>query len=143
MLAERATHGFVAGVDPSAVMVEQAAKRNREFIRLGRVELKQAAVSSLPYEYRRFTKVCAANNYQFWPSPEHDLDEIKRVMQEGGLLVLCLRMKHPTRSVQLAPGFTEEEVKEIQGLVRWVGFREVRTVRRQLEREITCVMANR
>jgi hypothetical protein len=52
-------------------------------------------------------------------------------------------MKHPARSFQLAPGFTEEEVEEIQGLVRWVGFRDVRTARRQLGREIACVLANR
>jgi len=143
MLAARATGGFVAGVDLSEVMVKQAAKRNRKLIEAGRVELKQGGVSTLPYEYGRFTKVCAVNNYQLWPSQEHDLDEVRRVMKAGGLLVLCLRMKHPSRNFLVAPGFTEEEVEEVQGLVRWVGFHNVRTERRRLGREVTCVLANR
>jgi len=143
LMAARATRGFVAGVDISELMVKQAAKRNREFIGAGRVELKQGTVSSLPYESGRFTKVCAVNSFHLWPAQEHDLNEVKRVMREGGLLALCLRMKHPSRSFLVAPGLTEEEIEEVRGLVRWVGFRHVRIERRQLGREAVCVLANR
>lgn len=143
MLATRATKGFVAGVDLSEVMVKQAARRNRKFIKTGQVELRQGTVSNLPYEDGRFTKVCAVNNFYIWPTPEDDLKEVRRVMKEGGLLLLCLRMKHPSRSFMVAPGFTESEVEEVQGLLRRVGFRHVRTEVRQLRRGVTCVLANR
>lgn len=140
MVAERADKGFVAGIDLSGVMITQAAKRNREFIKSGHVELCQANVSNIPYEYARFNKVLAVNNYQFWPNAEFNLTEIQRVLGEDGLLVLCLRMKHANKTFQLAPGFSQEEVQEIAGLVRWVGFRNVHLVARP---DATCVVANR
>jgi ubiquinone/menaquinone biosynthesis C-methylase UbiE len=40
VLAQRVSAGLVAGLDPSEVMVGQAARRNREFTRQGRVELE-------------------------------------------------------------------------------------------------------
>ena len=141
-IAERAKAGFVAGVDLSDVMVRQAAKYNLDHIVAGRVELCQGSVANLPYEYGRFTKALAVNNYQFWPNAELDLVEIQRVMREGGLLVLCLRM-HSTNRFALAPGFTEDEVADIAGLVRWVGFRDIRIVKRNVGREASCVIARR
>ncbi|MCI0389368.1 MAG: class I SAM-dependent methyltransferase, partial [Acidobacteria bacterium] len=134
--------GFVAGVDISDVMVRQAAKRNREFIDAGRVELCQGSVSHIPFEYARFDKVLAVNNYQFWPNSEINLYEIRRVLREDGLLVLCMRM-HSTSRFALAPGFTIAEVEEVAGLVRWVGFRDVRIVQRRTGREASCVLAKR
>src|SRR5262244_3967128 len=89
MITERAKVGFVAGIDLSDVMVRQAAKHNFDHIIAGRVEVCQGSVTNLPYEYGRFTKALAVNNYQFWPNPEHNLVEIRRVLREGGLLVIC------------------------------------------------------
>lgn len=142
MIAERAHQGLVAGIDASDAMVRQAAKRNRELIKAGRVELCQGSVSNIPYEYARFNKVVAVDNYQFWPHAEFNLGEIQRVLGADGLLVLCLRMKAPHRWMQLAPGFTREEIEEIAGLVRWVGFRDVQIVERRAD-EAACVIARR
>jgi ubiquinone/menaquinone biosynthesis C-methylase UbiE len=143
LLAAQTTQGFVAGVDLSDVMVRQAARRNLDGIVEGRVELCRGSVANLPYEYGRFTKVLAVNNYQFWPNQELNLVEIQRVMREGGLLVLGLRMKDPARRFQFAPGFTEDEVEETVGLLRWVGFRNVHIAQRKTGRETVCVLATR
>jgi ubiquinone/menaquinone biosynthesis C-methylase UbiE len=142
MIAERAKAGFVAGVDLSDVMVHQAAKYNLDLIVAGRAEVCQGSVADLPYECGRFTKVLAVNNYQFWPNAELNLGETRRVMREGGLLVICLRM-HSTKRFALAPGFTEDEVADIARLVRWVGFRDIRIVKRNVGREASCVIARR
>lgn len=141
-IAERARAGFVAGIDLSDVMVRQAAKYNLDLIVAGRVELCQGSVADLPYEYGRFTKALAVNTYQFWPNAELNLVEIHRVMREGGLLVLCLRM-HSTNRFAIAPGFTEDEVADVAGLVRWVGFRDIKIVKRNVGREASCVVARR
>lgn len=143
MIAERAHRGVVAGVDISGVMVRQAAKRNRALILAGRVELNQASVANLPHEYARFDKVLAVNNYQFWPNAEFNLVEIQRVLRTDGLLVLCLRNHEPYKSLRLAPGFSQEEVEEVAGLVRWVGFRDVRLIQRRVGYKTTCVIARR
>src|SRR5262245_1742561 len=142
MIAERAEAGFVAGVDLSDVMLRQATRYNLDLIVSGRVELCQGSVANLPYEYGRFTRALAVNNYQFWPNAELNLVEIQRVMREGGLLVICLRM-HSNNRFAFAPGFTEDEVADIAGLVRWVGFRDIRIVKREVGREATCVIARR
>jgi SAM-dependent methyltransferase len=141
-MAAQVTRGFVAGVDLSMTMVTQAARRNQAAIKAGRVELQQGTVSNLPYEYARFNKVVAVNNYQFWPNPELDLTEIQRVLQPGGRLVLGLRL-HSDSPLALAAGFKEEEVAEIAGLVRWVGYQEMLVEQRRLGREVACVTARR
>ena len=143
MIAQRTPAGTVAGIDISDVMVRQAARRNQAAIKAGRVELQQGSVANLPYEYGRFSKVLAVNNYQFWPNQELCLNEVRRVMHPGGLLVLCLRMAARPGTLALAPGFTDEQVAEAMGLVRWVGFHNVRAERRKLGRYVTCVLANR
>jgi ubiquinone/menaquinone biosynthesis C-methylase UbiE len=143
MIAKRARQGLVAGVDISSTMVRQAAKRNREMILAGRVEVCQGNVASIPYEYARFDKVLAVNNYQFWPNAEFNLGEIQRVLRQNGMLVLCLRMNEPKKSLRLAPGFSQEEVEEIAGLVRWVGFRDVQMVKRRGGYETSCITARR
>lgn len=142
MIAERAKAGFVAGVDLSDVMVRQAAKYNFDLIVAGRVEVCQGSIADLPYECGRFTKALAVNNYQFWPNAELNLVEMRRVMREGGLLVICLRM-HSTNRFAFAPGFTEDEVADVAGLARWVGFRDIRIVKRKVGREASCVIARR
>ncbi|MDX2032798.1 MAG: class I SAM-dependent methyltransferase [Blastocatellia bacterium] len=140
-LAERAVHGYVAGVDLSDVMVRQAARRNLDQILAGRVELCRGSVADLPFEYGRFTKVLAVNNYQFWPNAELNLTEVQRVMREDALLVLCLRL-HSPRKFSI-PGFTHEQLEETVGLLRWVGFHNITIEQRRLDRDVACVMARR
>ena len=143
MISKRLTNGFVAGVDLSGVMVKQAARRNREFVKMGRVELKQGSASSLPYGDGQFGKVCAINAFHHLPEPINALREIRRVLKPGGLVLLGLRMKHPTRTFLVAPGFTQEEIKQVLELLRTAGFGNIRTARRRAGREIICVLANR
>jgi ubiquinone/menaquinone biosynthesis C-methylase UbiE len=137
LIAERAHQGMVAGIETSDAMVRHAARRNRELIKAGRIELWQGSVSSIPYEYSRFNKVVAVDNYQHWPQAEFNLGEVQRVLRPGGLLALCLRMQKP---LTLAPGFRNEEVQEVAGLVRWVGFQDVKIVQRD---GAACVIARR
>lgn len=143
VLASRATRGFVAGVDHSEVMVRQATRRNEEFVRTGQVEVKEGSVSKLPFPDGRFTKVCAVNSFHLWPSLERDLQEIRRVMKEGGLLLLALRMKHPRQTRFMPPGFTQEEVEQVRDMLQRAGFRNIRKVVREAGREVSCLMAER
>ena len=97
MVAARATSGFVVGIDISDAMVAQARRRIAAMVRAGRVELRQAGVSRIPYPDGRFDKALAVNTYQFWPAPEDDLRELRRVLRPGGLLALGLRVRDPER----------------------------------------------
>lgn len=131
MIAVMSPRGHVCGIETSDTMVRAASERNRELIRAGRVELSLSSISDIPYEYARFTRVLAVNNFQFWPEPERNLHEIQRVMRPGGRLVICLRSNRSGRILRSVSGFTEDQIREIAGLVRWTGYSDVSVIRRK------------
>jgi SAM-dependent methyltransferase len=120
-LLARAPQGRVIGVESSLALVTQVARRHQFSIKAGRLELEQADVEALPYEYARFHKVLVATDYVAWKNPEPCLNELQRVLQAGGQLVIGL----PLKTRWHWAGFTLEEAQEAAGLVRWVGFQEV------------------
>jgi ubiquinone/menaquinone biosynthesis C-methylase UbiE len=143
MLAARAPQGFVAGVDPSPVMLRQARRRNRRAVAEGRVALLQGAVSRLPCPDGSFTRALAVNIFHHWPDPEADLREVARVLRPAGRLLLGLRMPHPWRRFMAPPGLTPEEIATAEALAHRAGFHDVRREVRRLERDIAFVLATR
>ncbi len=91
MVAELLPDGFIAGLDHSAVMVRQAAYRNRKWIRGGVAEVHLGNVSQIPHGGNSVDKVFAVNSFHYWPAPESALTEIHRVLRPGGILVLTIR----------------------------------------------------
>jgi SAM-dependent methyltransferase len=143
LAASWACRGFVAGVDVSEVMVQQAMKRNRRFIEQGRVALQQSSVSALPFPDRRFTKAFAVNSVQFWPHLQDDLREVRRVLQEDSLLLLCVRQHDPAARWRPAPGFSKSDLDKMQITMRRAGFRDVRRTTRRAGRELVAVIMGR
>lgn len=64
-----ATHGFVAGIDHSAVMVQQARNRNAKAIQAQRVDLQCAAADAIPYADANFDKILPS----MWHISGHNL----------------------------------------------------------------------
>jgi len=115
-LASRASSCHVAGIDSSQEMVRQAAARNAEAIRQGRVDLRHGSVQALPFTDETFHKVVAINSMQVWPDPGSGLREIRRVLKVGG---------------DLALGFTKYSGQPKRGIVETLaaaGFAGVRIV---------------
>jgi ubiquinone/menaquinone biosynthesis C-methylase UbiE len=146
LIAERATQGFVAGVDPSDVMLRQATQRNQAAVASSKVELRCGSVESLPYSDAAFDKVVALHSLYFWPSLEQGLREITRVLVPGGLLVLGVRMKrsgvgrlNPSRY-----GLTDQAVAEIIATLSALGYTDVQTHQREFTRDtVTAILARR
>jgi ubiquinone/menaquinone biosynthesis C-methylase UbiE len=88
LLAERAGAGYVAGIDTSPEMLAQAAKRNAQAMRDGRVDLKLDSVEALPFADESFDKAFAINSMQVWPDALSGLREARRVLRPGGNVVL-------------------------------------------------------
>jgi ubiquinone/menaquinone biosynthesis C-methylase UbiE len=123
-----APNAFVAGIDLSDVMVEQARKRNSAAIRSGRVLLQQGAESPLPFEDNKFNKVFAVNSLQFWSNPTEGLQEVRRVLKPGGRVVI---------TIQPMWAKTEEEVQSVSEKLifqlKQAGFKQVRLETRQIK----------
>jgi ubiquinone/menaquinone biosynthesis C-methylase UbiE len=86
-LARRVPQGRVAGIDPSATMVDQALRRNRLAVRSGQVTLVCAGAESIPWPDDTFFGVVAVNSIQLWDPLEAGVQEAARVLAPGGRLV--------------------------------------------------------
>jgi ubiquinone/menaquinone biosynthesis C-methylase UbiE len=88
LLAGSVSAGYVAGIDQSEEMVEQAIIRNSKAIEGGRIDLRHGSVESLPFEDNSFTKALAVNSIHVWTDALSGLREIRRVMKAGGIVAL-------------------------------------------------------
>lgn len=87
-LAARATQGKIFGIDYSPDSVAFSQKLNAESISTGRVELRQASVSELPFPDNTFDLLTAVETHFWWPNLPSDLREVFRVTKPGAQLVI-------------------------------------------------------
>jgi SAM-dependent methyltransferase len=80
--------GKVYGIDYSEDCVVVARRTNRREMEMGRVEILDSAVSSLPFPDRMFDIVTAVNSHYYWPNLVSDMQEVLRVLKPGGYLAL-------------------------------------------------------
>ena len=90
-LATKAQEGFIAGIDASPLMVQQASKLNAQTIRNGRLHLQQGSALALPYEDASFSTALTINSVQIWPDSLAGVKEMQRVLKPGGLIALALQ----------------------------------------------------
>jgi ubiquinone/menaquinone biosynthesis C-methylase UbiE len=119
LLAKSVSGGYVAGVDPSEEMVQQAKARNVKAIESGRVDLRYGSVESLPFEHDTFNKALAINSMQVWPDAVAGLREMRRVMKLGGRIALGFtpysgQSKSGLPEMLTAAGFTEAHLVEAE-----------------------------
>ena len=84
-----ATNGFVAGVDYSETMVQQALKHNAAAVCATRVEIKNGSISNLPFKDGSFDKAYAIESFNFWPDPVAGLKEVYRILKPRGLIAIA------------------------------------------------------
>jgi len=105
-LSALACQAELHGIDYSPQSLSVAARTNKQLIEQGRVFLREADVSDLPYDDGRFDLVVAINSHYFWPDLEGGLRESMRVLQPGGAVALAggeyFGGKHDTRNRKLA-----------------------------------------
>ena len=87
-LLSGSTDSTVFGVDYSPASVAVARERNRSSIERGRVEIREAPVSSLPFPDETFDLVTAVETHYYWPHLPGDVREVKRVMKAGGTFMI-------------------------------------------------------
>lgn len=124
--AEKASKGFVAGVDHSQTMVQSASQRNADAIQSGRIELKHGEVSSLPYPDESFDTAFSLHSIYFWQSPVDCLKEIKRVLKPSGLLAITIQPKDKWKPVVDANIMTLYFGKDIASMFSDAGYRNIR-----------------
>ena len=87
-LAAVATEGKIYGLDYSAASVAVASKTNREWIKSGRVEIREGSVSQIPFATATFDLVVAVETHFWWPDLPGDVRELLRVLKPGAELAI-------------------------------------------------------
>jgi ubiquinone/menaquinone biosynthesis C-methylase UbiE len=108
---------YVAGVDFTREMVEQATTRNVKAIESGGAELRHGSVENLPFEDHAFDKALAINSIPVWPDAVAGLREMRRVMKAGGKIALGLtpysgRSKDGVCELLTTAGFANTRIVE-------------------------------
>jgi len=83
-----ATEGMVCGIDYSEGSVAASRGKNAKLIKAGRVEIRQASVSQLPFPDDKFDLVTAVETQYYWPDLVKDMQEILRALKPGGTLII-------------------------------------------------------
>jgi len=128
-VSEIAVHGFVAGIDHSEVMLEQARRRNAAAIQAGQVELQLGFAARLPYPDGSFDKAFAINVAQFWQDPLAPVQEMRRVLKEGGRIALAVQPRSKGANERTA----RDMGKMLAETLKTAGFSQVRLEGKKLK----------
>jgi ubiquinone/menaquinone biosynthesis C-methylase UbiE len=135
-LAAIATQGRVHGLDFSKASVAVATRTNRQWIGMGRVEIREGAVSQIPFTDDMFDLVTAVETHFWWPDLPADIREVLRVLKPGGSLIIVAEIYKgaKTKTAKLAEkylplaGMKLLSVDEHRDLFANVGYSDVQII---------------
>jgi ubiquinone/menaquinone biosynthesis C-methylase UbiE len=119
--------GFVAGIDTSHEMLRMALRRCARLIERGRVRLARGDSAAIPYPDDCFDKAFSIHTIYFWREPIVHLCEVRRVLREGGRLVLGFRPKADAGAADFPEDvYTFYAADDVRRLLGASGFSRVR-----------------
>ena len=135
-IAQRATRGQVVGIDRSAVMCAQAARRNAAGIRAARVSLMVASIDDPPAFDDPFDKVLAVNNMEMWSQPALRLKELAGLLRTGGRLAIVSQPRSPGATAETTVAAASQIVQAFEA----AGFVAIRVETLELQPPVACVI---
>ena len=87
-MGEKITTGHLTGIDYSPVSVETSLKTNRQDVESGKMKVLEGSVEALPFADDGFDKIITVESFYFWPNPQENLKEVRRVLKTGGTFLL-------------------------------------------------------
>jgi len=92
LLSQLAKNGKIYGIDYSEDSVKTTEKENKKAVSSGKVIVKQANVSYIPFSDNFFDIVTAFQTHYFWSNLESDIKEISRVLKPCGQFLLVAEL---------------------------------------------------
>jgi ubiquinone/menaquinone biosynthesis C-methylase UbiE len=111
------------GLDYSEIMVAEAVKINQSFIEEKKAKFTLGTADNIPFDDKSFQKIFTINTIYFWGNAEHELNEIKRVLQTGGKFVIAVRSKEAMQQMPFTEyGFVKYDQQELLDVLEKNGF---------------------
>ncbi|MBB4826884.1 ubiquinone/menaquinone biosynthesis C-methylase UbiE [Sporosarcina luteola] len=80
--------GHIYGIDYSEQAVIDSIQANQADVTSGKVEIRQAGVSAIPFTENQFDVITAVQTHYFWPDIKNDCKEVYRVLKPDGQLMI-------------------------------------------------------
>jgi SAM-dependent methyltransferase len=93
-ICARVREGKVVAIDHSALMIRQAAARNRDAIAAGLLELRHGGLELLPELGAKFDSVYSVNVAMFWGDKRAAFESIAEVVRPGGTVATTYQPRH-------------------------------------------------
>ncbi|HFE66114.1 MAG TPA: class I SAM-dependent methyltransferase [Chloroflexi bacterium] len=122
LLEDPLFNGRVIGLDASGKMLRLAAEKLKPYGR--RAAFVQQTADRLPFADNTFHAVACLESLEFFPSDVAALQEMARVLQPGGVLLVTRRRG---REAKLFPG-RYRNVPQFEALLRDIGLVDVHTL---------------
>lgn len=115
-VASIAKKGRVEGVDVSSTMVSIAQKKNKKYIKTGRVSIRQGRFEEMDFAHHTFNKICTANTVYFWPDIGLTLRKIREILKSDGKLVIGFgdkeQLEKKSLSAEVFRFYAADEIKQ-------------------------------
>ncbi|HEK9102077.1 class I SAM-dependent methyltransferase [Bacillus pfraonensis] len=85
-------NGKLYGIDYSEQAVEDSIRVNKDDVETGKVNIRQANVSNIPFPEESFDIITAFQTHYFWPDLENDVKEIFRVLKHHGHFMIVAEL---------------------------------------------------
>ena len=121
-LLKRSEGSTVYGIDISEESVAKAKKVNAEVLDK-RVFITQGSAEKLPYEDGKFDLVTAVETVYFWPNLPDCLQEVRRVLKQGGKFAILVEViDGDSMWTNVVEGMTAYSPEELKTLLDDAGF---------------------
>lgn len=136
----RIDRGTIVGLDHSAVMIEQARRRNRSAIEHGRLQLRLGGLECLENFLAHFDKVYSSNVAQFFPDKAAAFGLLAAAMSPGGTIATT----HQPRTAKASDADALKMAETLSHVLDSVGFVAIRTeILRIKPVAAVCVLARK
>ena len=128
-LAAKCPASSFAGIDPSAVMLAAARRRNAAPIAAGRVQVQAGVADAIPFADGSFDAAFSVHTLYFWPDLAAGLKEIRRVLRDTGRVLLVHRPLDDPRAADDLPAsvYTLQPTEVLEKQLAECGFEAIHT----------------
>lgn len=133
--------GIVTGVDFSDTMVSIAKRKNRKYIKDGRVKIHHGNFNETDFKEISFDKIFSINTVYFWESPTETVSRIISLLKPGGAVYIGLHGRDDMEKMPLNREvfnyYSEDDIVQI--LKKDGGFKEVKVMTSADEEGRKCI----